>query len=212
MPAIQEKTRNLTLSAVFVAIVLLMGLVPALGFIPIGALHIVTVHIPVIIGGVVLGPRIGGILGFFFGFTSLLNATFLQPNPIESPLFSPFFTGGVFPGNAWSLVICFVPRILVGVVAGLLFRALSKTKLPGTLSLVFCGVLSSLTNTVLVLGGIYVFFGTPYAAANDLSLSGLFSVILGIVSFNGLIEAAVAGALTAAVAKTLLAVRRRLSR
>jgi uncharacterized membrane protein len=39
--------------------------------------------------------------------------------------FTPAYSLGGAPGSLWSLVICFVPRILIGVTAGLLFRLFS---------------------------------------------------------------------------------------
>ena len=151
-------TRYLTLLSLFVAIELVVGLVPYLGYIPINPLLNVTIiHIPVIIGAIILGPKAGGILGFVFGLTSLINATFLRPSPVESPLFSPFFSGGVFQGNFNSLLICFVPRILVGIVAAYVFIGLKKTRLPSGINLLATGIIGSLVNTILVLSGILYF-------------------------------------------------------
>ena len=73
------------------------------------------VHIPVIIGSLLLGPKKGAILGALFGLTSFLNNSFVSPNA-TSFVFTPLYSVGDFQGNAWSLVICFLPRILVGVV------------------------------------------------------------------------------------------------
>ena len=78
-------------------------------------------HIPVIIAGIILGWKKGAFAGFVFGLTSFLKASFIAPN-ITSFLFSPLYPGG----NFWSLVICFVPRILVGVIAYFVFTGLMK--------------------------------------------------------------------------------------
>ena len=53
----QQKTRNLALMSLFIAIEILMVMVPFLGFIPIGPLRATTLHIPVIIAGIVLGKK-----------------------------------------------------------------------------------------------------------------------------------------------------------
>lgn len=199
-----SNARYLALLAMLVAIELLVGLIPMLGYIPVGALHLTIVHIPVIIGALLLGPKAGGILGFFFGLTSLLNATFLQPNPIESPLFSPFFVGGPFQGNVYSLLICFVPRILVGVVAGYLFILLSKIWAPKGAIYAFSSVVASFVNTVLVLGGIYLFFAEPYAAANSITTDVLFGILMGVVALNGVFEAILAALVTTIVVYILM--------
>jgi len=66
------------------------------------------VHIPVIIGSIIYGPRIGAILGFLMGMISLtVNTLTILPT---SYLFSPFVPNG----NLYSVVIAIVPRILIG--------------------------------------------------------------------------------------------------
>ena len=84
-----------------------------------------------------------------------------------------FFPSAVMPSSGWSLLICFVPRILVGVFAAWVFLGLSKTKLPQVATLAISGVAGSLTNTLLVLSGIYAFYREPYAAAYGMTVSQL---------------------------------------
>lgn len=192
-----QKTRKLVQLALFSAIIVVMANTP-LGFIPLGFMNATTIHIPVIIGAILLGPAMGGVLGGVFGLTSLIKNT-MQPL-ITSFVFTPFYSlDSNFAGSAWSLVICFVPRILIGVIAGYLFRALLKSKLPETVSLAITGFVGSLVNTVFVMGGIYLFFGQSYAAAKGLAFEALFGVIMGIVGINGVPEAIVAAALTAII-------------
>ena len=71
----KKRTQKLTLAAFFVAIEILMGVTP-IGFIPVGAINITTMHLPVILSGIILGPVIGALTGFVFGLTSMLKATF----------------------------------------------------------------------------------------------------------------------------------------
>ena len=114
------KTRDLVEMALFAAIIIILAFTP-LGYIPLGVITPTTVHIPVIIAGIILGWKKGAFAGFVFGLTSFLKASFIAPN-ITSFLFSPLYPGG----NFWSLVICFVPRILVGVIAYFVFTGLMK--------------------------------------------------------------------------------------
>ena len=58
-----KNTRYLTTVSIFVAIELMIGLIPNIGYIPIGAMHLTIIHIPVIIGAILLGPKAGGMLG-----------------------------------------------------------------------------------------------------------------------------------------------------
>ena len=202
----KNNTRNLAMSAIFIALILLLGLVPVVGYIPI--IQITTVHLPVMLGAALMGPKWGGILGFFFGLTSFFSAM-VRPDPIWSPVFTPFYKLGEFGGNAWSLVICFVPRILCGVVAGFLFKLLQNTRLPRALALSIAGVLGTFTNTLLVLSGIYFFFGNEFAVANGLAYSALAGVLLSIVISNGLVEMGVAGLCTGAIGSAVLVAQRK---
>lgn len=204
----KEKIRKMVLTAVFTAIIFVMANVPFLGYIGIGNISATTLHIPVIIGAILLGPKYGAFLGFAFGLSSFISSTF-QPG-ITSFVFTPFAPIG--HGNFWSLVICFVPRILIGLVSYYVYEAcvklvkgsLARKEVPALLA---AGITGSLTNTILVLGGIYVFFGAQYA--ETLNIGGaLYLVIMMIVLTNGVPEAIVAAILTLAIGKVLLRVGR----
>ncbi len=201
---IENKTRNLVLAAVFVAIIVIMAFTP-FGYIPLGFMNATIIHVPVIIGAIILGPKYGGFLGMVFGFTSLWKNTNM-PNP-TSFVFSPFIKVGEYGGNIGSLIICMVPRILIGIVAYYVFRAVLKT-LGGksgkrTIALAAAGVAGSLTNTLLVMNLIYLFFGREYGQAARGVTTGVYSIILGIICINGIPEAIVAGVLTVAVTQAL---------
>ena len=68
-----EKLRQLTLTSLFIALVVLFGMTP-LGLIPVGTLNATILHIPVIIGVIALGLKPGLILGLAFGLVSTLRA------------------------------------------------------------------------------------------------------------------------------------------
>ena len=126
-------------------------------------------HIPVIIAGITLGKKAGAQLGFVFGLTSMLNATF-RPLP-TSFVFTPFITFGGMSGNWTSLIIAFVPRILLGYLAGLVYEQLQKKQVNNNVSIIAGALTGTITNTVLVLGGIYLFFGAQYAQVAGVALS-----------------------------------------
>ena len=193
---IESKTKRLVILAVFSAIIAVMAF--TVGYIPLGFMNATIIHIPVIIGAILLGPVEGGILGFVFGLTSLINNT-VRPN-ITSFVFTPFYSlDPRFSGSFKSILICFVPRILIGVIAALLFRALMKTKLNKGVSLAITGFIGSMVNTIFVMGGIYFLYGESYAEAKGMGFSALFKVIMGVVGVNGVPEAIVAAILTTAI-------------
>lgn len=181
--------------ALFSAIIFILGTTP-FGFIPLGVFKIVLVHIPVIIGSIVLGPKKGAFLGFIFGLTSFISAH-LQP-VVTSYFFSP-----IISGNLLSLIVCFIPRILVGIVPYYVYKVLKKyTNI--NISLIISGLIGSLTNTVLVLGFIYIFFAEKYAQVLNTTLENLIAVIFASVGINALIEAISASILTLTISKALL--------
>ena len=190
-----KKTQYMTSMALFLAIEIILVVTP-LGYIPIGPLNATTMHIPVIIAGIVLGKKAGAELGFVFGLTSLIKAT-IQPG-ITSFCFSPFVT----IGNYKSLLIAFVPRILLGYLAGLVFGIMKKNNREN-LGVVVGALTGAITNTVLVLSGIYIFFGEAYASAVGVQYSTLVTVLLGVVSTNGILEAILGAIVSLAIYKAL---------
>lgn len=174
-----------------------LGSLPALG--PIVA---TLSHIPVIITAIVLGTGAGAAMGFFFGLFSFIVWTFMPPSPIAF-VFTPFYSVGNIGGNFWSLVICFVPRILIGVVTGVIFRALSGGLKNGFFSYTISGVVASLTNTFLVLGGIYLFFGKAYADTIGMEFKLLLGIIGMTILTSGIPEAIIGGITAYAVGRPL---------
>lgn len=204
----KERTLSMVKLALFSAIVLILASVPNLGYIPLGFTRATIIHIPVIVGAIVLGPKSGAFLGFLFGLTSLVNNT-INPT-VTSFVFTPFFSLNQDNQSWLSLLICFIPRILVGVVPYYVFAGVKKAKEKlNSLALVIAGVLGSLTNTILVMNMIYFIFGDKYAAAQGKASELFYLSILSVIGINGLPEAIVAGILTIAIAKPLLALNKK---
>lgn len=174
-----------------------------LGSLPLGPIVATLSHIPVIITAVAMGTGAGAAMGFAFGLFSFIVWTFMPPSPIAF-VFTPFYSFGEVQGNIWSLVICFVPRILIGVTAGLIAKYF-ETRLPRKKSLgyMLAGVFGSMTNTILVLLGIYVFFGKEYAAATETAYELLLGSIGIAILTNGVVEAILGGVVAAGVAGPL---------
>ncbi|HFU4025100.1 TPA: ECF transporter S component [Streptococcus suis] len=147
-------------------------------------------HIPVIIASIVYGPRIGAQLGGFMGIMSIIRNTILF-SPM-SYVFSPF----VENGNAYSVLIALVPRILIGIAPYFIYKALQNRA-----GLVLAGLAGTLTNTVFVLAGIFTFFSTVYNGNIQLLLAS-------IVSVNSIAEMAIAAVLTATIVPTLQKVKK----
>ena len=194
-------TRYLVSVALMAAIVILLANTP-LGMIQLPVIKATTVHIPVILGAVLLGPAAGAFLGAVFGICSLVSNT-MAPT-LLSFAFSPFLAsdfGGVLKA-LWISVGC---RIMIGVVAGWLFILLKKLKVNTWVSLPVVGFVGSMTNTVFVMGSIYLLLAKEYAQAKDVAVSAVWGLVMGTVTASGIPEAIAAAVLVAAIGKALLA-------
>ena len=126
--ATSVRTRTIVVSGLLAAIQIVLGLT-GLGFIPTPTgVNATILHIPAVIAGILEGPIAGVAVGLIFGLFSFLRAT--------NPAFA-------------DPLVAILPRLFPGLVAWLVFRALSRTSLP--VAAAIAGALGTLTNTVLVL-------------------------------------------------------------
>lgn len=195
----QTNMKRFTLFALFLAIEVAVSVIPFLGFIPLGFINATTLHIPVIVAAVVLGKKEGAAIGFVFGLISLIKHT-NEPS-LSSFIFSPFVTVGETSGNFASIVIAIVPRTLIGFLSGLIFENLHKRNINDVVSVSISAVVGSLTNTILVMLGIYIFFGGAYAVSVRIAYEALIGFIMGIVTTSGIIEAIIAAIIAVAIYK-----------
>ncbi|AOF49187.1 ECF transporter S component [Tetragenococcus halophilus] len=202
----KQKTFRLVLTAFFLAILLLLATVPFLGFIPIGPINATTLHIPVIIASIVLGPRLGAFLGASFGLISMIRSTIIVTpmSFIFSPFIAPFGESGY--GSWKALLITFIPRILIGIVPYYFYRWFEKRmkNRKAGLGLFIAGLLGGIVNTVVVMNMVYFLFQTEYAQIIGEAGNAVYVAILSIIFAQGVPEAIVAGLATAGVATVLL--------
>ena len=197
----KRDTRWMVGVALMAAIVVLLANTP-LGMIQLPITKATTVHIPVILGAVVLGPMAGALLGGVFGVCSLISNT-LTPT-LTSFAFSPFMSTTGLSGALKAIWISVGCRIMIGVVVGWLWIILKKLKCSDTVSLAIVGFVGSMTNTVLVMGSIYVLLAQQYAEAKNVGVSAVMGLIIGTVAVNGIPEALAAMVLVVAVGSALL--------
>ncbi len=195
-----NKTKTLTLLGVLIAIQVVMTMLN-IGLIPLPGIKATALHIPVIVGAVLLGPIEGMILGASMGILSVITNT-IQPG-LTSFVFSPFITIGEQSGNWLSLIVAIVPRILIGFTAYYTYKIISRKDKSKVFAYAAAGVVGSLTNTIFVMGGIYLLFGQQYAAATNHAFGELLGVIMAVIVTNGIPEAITAALLVPAVSKPL---------
>nr|WP_240503539.1 ECF transporter S component [Natranaerobius trueperi] len=123
-------TRKLTIGGILAALCIVMSLTP-LGFVPVPtpAGAVTTMHIPVIIAGILEGPIVGGVVGGIFGLTS-------------------FIRGGQFFGDP---VIAILPRLLIGPGAYYFMQLTKKIFRSQNFSISIGAFIGTIINTVGVL-------------------------------------------------------------
>lgn len=205
MTKIEKDTRWKVTVALMMAIVVLLANTP-LGMIQLPIIKATTVHIPVILGAIVLGPLAGAILGATFGVCSLISNT-MAPT-LLSFAFSPFLSTTGLTGCVKALWVSIGCRILIGVAAGWLWILFKKIKFNGAIGLAITGFAGSMTNTICVMGSIYILFAKQYAEAKEVAVSAVFGLIMGTVTASGIPEAIAAAILVLAIGKVLLKVYR----
>lgn len=188
-------TRGMVELALMSAIILVMAMTP-LGYLKTPVLNITLLTIPVAVGAMILGPKGGAILGAVFGATSFAQAV-SGGGGMTAMLFQTHPLGVTF--------LCFVPRILEGFLCGMIFKILKKANVKKA-SYYIAGVSCPVLNTVLFMGTVVaLFYHTEYIRklVASLGVSNPLAFVIALVGIQGVIEAAVCGVISGAVAMAL---------
>lgn len=188
----RQRTFQMVLSAMFIAMIILQSFVPFLGNIPLVALNITIIHITVIVGGIVLGPQVGFLLGFTWGVCSLLVA-YTSANILSFMIFS-------------NPLISILPRLLMGGLVALFYHKVTKLIASDRLRMAVTGFLGSIMNTVFVLSSIYLLMGNQYAELKGKTVAELPLFLMSVVMTNGVPEALAATVVTPIIASILVTI------
>lgn len=190
----------MTTLAILISIEIIIS-TTTLGSLPaIGPIVMTVAHIPVIIGAVVLGFKGGIIMGFVYGLLSFLVWTFAPSSPVAF-LFTPFYSVGQISGNFWSLIICFVPRILLGILSYLFIKVLFRPFNSKFLSNFVGAALANIISSGLLLFFVYIFFRGEYATVLGIEYKAVKGVILLTIVTSSIPESILGGAVTLGVDK-----------
>lgn len=189
-----RKTYRIAILGILTAIIILQNFVPFLGYIPIPPLNPTIIHITVIVAAIVLGTRDGMLIGLVWGLVRLFKAYTMPSSPLDLLLFT-------------NPLISVFPRLMVGVVAGIIIAFFRKRGKEG-LGMLLASIFGSLTNTVLVLGLIALLYGNEYATTLGVDPTNLMVVLAGVVATNGLAEAVASAIIAPLLSRALLKVRR----
>ena len=203
-----KKTYNLAITGLFIALVLILGLTP-LGLIPLGFVNLTVLHIPVILGTILLGLRVGLILGGCFGIVSAMSMLGLSMTPASALAYNLLTANPMY-----ALMMCLVPRLLVPFVTWLVYKLISRGKEKSLVAVPFAAVAGSVTNTVFYLGLMYIFYslaGLDLAMlAEKLGVAGLgfLGIIGAIAAGGGGMEALAAGLISSPIAAAIWKIKK----
>lgn len=202
-------TRYMATLAMMCGLLLVMGMT-GIGFIPIPVIKSTTMHIPVILGAILLGPAAGAVLGGVFGLCSIWANT-TAPG-LLSFAFSPFMTTEGLPGVLKSIWIAFFCRVIFGCVAGWLWILVKRLFKKDYLALPITAVVSSLFHSVIVMASIYVLLAEQYAAAKNVAVTAVFGLVMGTITTASVPEAIIAAVLVTVIGKALIHLAARMKR
>ncbi|MCR5021449.1 ECF transporter S component [Ruminococcus sp.] len=189
----KNKTKNLVLMGIMTAIIFVMGLTP-IGYIKTGTLSIALITIPVAIAAFALGPQGGALAGLSFGITSAIVA-FTNPSALMVALtdISPVRT----------VILCVVPRVLVGLLAGTIAQVLKTIKVPAPISGGITGFSVAFLNTIFFMSTLLMMFGDSETVKGMEGHQNLVLFIIAVVTLNVAIEWISCTVITSAVALAL---------
>lgn len=177
--------RQITTIGVLSAISIVLG-ITNLGFIPIPPVNATILHIPVIIGAILEGPLVGAMIGLIFGIFSMIQAI-SRPNILSFMFLNP--------------IISILPRIAIGIVSYYVYAAIKSNY--KTLKIALASIVGSLTNTIGVLGFIYLLYLKDFAAAKEISVAAAKKAILTVGVINGIPEAIISMLIIVPVVKVI---------
>lgn len=190
------RTIKLVQLALFTAIIAIMNLTP-LGYIQVTGIAITLLGIPVTVGAIFLGPLSGAILGGVFGLTSFIRCFGLDPFGV--------FLLGINP--VLTFILCLVPRILMGWLAGFIFLGMKKVDKKKNIAFAVTNLAGPLLNTVLFMGTLVLFFYNNATFSKDIvagtGATNVIAFIIAAVGVNALVEAGTCFVIGTAVSKVL---------
>ena len=189
--------------ALLVGILLMMN-ITGLAMIPLPGQYASIMTVPVAVGAMMLGPLAGGVLGGVMGCISFYTAI----NTGFSTLLLAGYTGGIVV--VLSFINTIIPRILMGICVGWVYRAASRLDRGNTISYYIGGIAAPLLNTLFYMTVlVLIFLNAPTLQAllgEELMAKFQDNILLFVAAYVGvqaLIEAALGCVISGSVCKAL---------
>ena len=109
--------------------------------------------------------------------------------------------------EALSAAVCTVIGLAAGVVLMAVLTVSGSKKGSANIALAYAGLSGAFTNTLFVMSGIFILYKDAYAQAVGVAGEAVLDVIMGVVTFNGIVEAVVAAIIVAGVGFALTRIK-----
>ena len=194
----RTKVARMTLLAMLVAVLIVLAFVNIP--MPMG-LSITFNMIPVAIAAMAMGIPGGAIVGGAFGLISFLQCYGIFG---VSGMGVALVTANPTFGFACLMFVQrFVSRLLVGVLAALVYRNMGKTKAPLYVQGMVTGFSAAFFNTLLFMSLLVVLFGQTEFIQNQMAGRSVLAYLIASVGVNAVVEMAVAAVVTGAAGAAL---------
>lgn len=175
-----KQIKSMTFAAIIIAFIIILSITP-IGFIDIfPGVSITIIHIPVLIGAIILGKKYGALFGLVFGICSFIMAF---PKATTNALFT-------------NPLVSILPRVIFGFIISPIYNLFYKIIKNKTLSNVITNCLCTIIHTVIVLVPMFIiwrlgfyFFADDYVLANgNGENANLFMILYSVFITNGVLE------------------------
>lgn len=191
--------------ALFAALIILLAVTPLLQYLPLGCARAALIHIPVIVGSLILGPKKGALLGLVFALTGFLTTA---SDPDTSLLIlTPLKASGKLHDQIGTVAASFLPRILVGIIPYYVYLGMGIITDRQIPALAMAGLLGTLINAPLVSSFIHDIFRNTALAISGLNPEIIWQFLLSIPKTHGIPEAAIAAVLVSLICRILLRIK-----
>ena len=185
-PTLRDRRRKQKQNILYlVQLALLTAVIMVLHFsgvaIPAFGTKISLVLIPIALGAMLLGPVAGAILGFIYGMTVFISLGVMHMDP---------FTGFLFDNTPiMAALICTVKTTAAGLVAGWVYRALSKKSV--WLAVFVAAALVPTVNTGIFVLGCFLIYSTISEFAAGAGYSAVYFILIICAGLNYVLELAI---------------------
>lgn len=177
-------TKSISKIGILSALVIILSLSP-LGFIPIGAIRVTTVHIPIIIIALIEGPLVSLFVGMIFGLFSFCQHL-LGVSSLSFMFINPF--------------VSVLPRAMIGIVSYFSYQFMKKYT-DNIFTVIVPSILGTLVNTFGVLFFAYIFCANQIYDVLKINPA---KFLIGIALSNGVAEIIASALLVPLIVKKIL--------